>query len=474
MNIGGGAGAVLGTASGIENLAASLAARLGGSIGTYMQQLRPASFRGMPFVSLGGSASFGRRNELHEYAKRDEPWSEDLGRAARRFQVVGYLVGDDVIQKREVMIRQIETQDSGELIHASYGRRTVNVNNFSVIERWDKARYFELRFDFIESGASLFPSSSSAGTSLIAAAVSKLGLSAAADFASKVLSQLQYGAAVVGMAVSTALTWYTTAKNLVGDARNLIGLVFDLPGSFGRFAGSATVPTFSNYPSAPTPATTTTADLIAQATRARTAVSVASSTLAAAASSLDSTSTDAFATAARGVASALLAASPNPADGIRLLSALAVFSPAAPTTSSTIGMAMEVMQSACGDLFRRAAIGAVATAASTYKPTSADDAATVRDTVVALIDSEIEIAGNQGDDSTYGALRSLRSAVIQDLNSRGAGLAAIKTFVIKANLPALVLAQRLYRDPARADELVAQANPVHPAFMPSSFKALSS
>lgn len=475
MNIGGGAGAVLGTVSGISNLAASLAARLGGSIGSYSEQLRPASFRNMQFVSLGGAGNFGRRNELHEYPKRDMPWSEDLGRAARRFQVTGYLVGDDVIQKRDVMIRMVETKDSGELIHATYGRRTVSVMNFVAIERWEKARYFELHFDFVESGERLFPSAASATTSLIASAVSALGLSAAADFASKVLSTFASGAAVVGMAVNTALTWYTTAKNLVGDARNLIGLVFDLPGSFGRFAGSATVPTFSKYPSAPTRSSSiTTEQLIVQATQARTAVSTAAQALAAAASSLDANATTAFATAAQGVASAVLAATADPLNGVRLLSSLANFQPSSPTTKSVIGNATATMQSACGDLFRRMAIGAVASAASTYEPTSADDAAGIRDLVTNLIDSEIEVAGNQGEDDTYGSLRSLRAAVVQDLNSRGAGLASIETFTMKTNLPALVIAQRLYRDAGRADELVAQANPIHPAFMPTTFKALSS
>ncbi|HDR9510661.1 TPA: hypothetical protein QDC03_005836 [Burkholderia cepacia] len=94
--------------------------------------------------------------------------------------------------------------------------------------------------------------------------------------------------------------------------------------------------------------------------------------------------------------------------------------------------------------------------------------------MTALIDSEIEVAGNQGEDQTYEALRSLRAAIIQDLNKRGAGLSSIKTFDMKGGLPSLVLGQRLYRDAGRADELVTQANPVHPAFMPLSFRALSS
>ena len=45
---------------------------------------------------------------------------------------------------------------------------------------------------------------------------------------------------------------------------------------------------------------------------------------------------------------------------------------------------------------------------------------------------------------------------------------------VPAGLPSLVLAHRLYQDAERADELVSAANPRHPAFMPTGFRALSS
>ncbi len=40
--------------------------------------------------------------------------------------------------------------------------------------------------------------------------------------------------------------------------------------------------------------------------------------------------------------------------------------------------------------------------------------------------------------------------------------------------PALYLANRLYQDPTRAPQLVAEADPPHPAFMPPAFRALAS
>ncbi|WP_434715513.1 DNA circularization protein [Paraburkholderia sp. A3RO-2L] len=473
MNIGGGAGAVLSTASGIGNLASSLAARLGGSAASYFDQLRPASYRGVPFVSLGSESAFGRRNQVHQYPQRDTPWIEDLGRGARRIRMYGFVIGDDVIMQRDVMIAAVETAGDGELIHPTLGRLSVNLDGFRSIEHWERGRYFEFQFEFIEAGQRTYPTAETATMQSVLNAVTGLNVAAALNFAKTALSAIAYGAAVLSTVVNTALGWYTFAKNIVGDARNLFQLLFNLPGDFGRFAGSATVPTFSKYPSSSVQSNQTTQSMIEAATTARAAVSTAANTMAAAAAGFDATTVDAFTASVQGVTSAVLAATNDPNDSIRLLSTLSTFVPDAGTTTSVIGTAMGDMQSACGDLFRRTSIGAVAQASSTYQPTSSDDAARVRDLVTGLIDAEMTIAGDQGEDETYEALSTLRAAVVADLNKRGAGLSSIKAFELPAPMSSLALATRLYRDPTRADELVAQAHPAHPAFMPTTFKALA-
>ncbi len=185
-----------------------------------------------------------------------------------------------------------------------------------------------------------------------------------------------------------------------------------------------------------------------------------------------STPTD-FASAAQALAAALYASAVNPADAIRLLSSLTDFTPSGQTSSAPIGVAMATVQNATGDLFRRAAAVALARASAEYQPSSADDAAAVRDAVCTVLDKEITTAGDQGLDATFNALRALRSAVVQDLAEKGASLATITTVTTHQSVPAPVLAQRLYRDPSRSDELVVQADPPHPAFMPTAFKALS-
>ncbi|MBB5547539.1 hypothetical protein [Paraburkholderia fungorum] len=182
----------------------------------------------------------------------------------------------------------------------------------------------------------------------------------------------------------------------------------------------------------------------------------------------------AFAAAAQALAASVFAYAANPADAVRMLINLANFTPNAPTPTYSVGSAMADIQDATGDLFRRAAVVALARASSTYQPASADDAANVRMLVVGALDNEILIAGDQGEDGTFNALRALRAAVIQDLATRGAGLPSTMTVSLKAALPAPVLAQQLYRDPGRSDEIVSEANCPHPAFLPSSFKVLSS
>lgn len=474
MTIGSGLAGLAGTVSGIGNTATAIKGILGLNGPTYFKQLQPASFRAVPFKVLGGESEFGRRTRVHEYPYRPLPWVEDLGRKTRTFQLTGFLVGDDVISQRAAIIAACETKGPGNLVHPTFGAKTVSlVGGIKIAERWEKGRYFELTFTFVEGGPRVYPTSKTSTAAAVHNAAFQANLSMTADFANKVLSALQSGAAVVSMAVSTALSWYNTAQTLVGDATNLFNLVCSLPGDFGRFFnGNSAGVLRSTTPVAGS--TATIQSLIAQGSESRSAVATAGAALSIAASSLQSSTSSAFATAAQDVAAALQASSVNPADALRLLEQLATFTPAVATPSSLVGDAMSTMQSACGDLFRRAAVVALASASSSYQPTSYNDAVNVRTTVTGFIDNEITIAGDEGDDATYGALRTLRQSVVTDLVARGANLAQMTTFTFGASLPALYLANRIYQDPTRSDQLVAQVTTPHPAFMPTSFQALAS
>lgn len=95
------------------------------------------------------------------------------------------------------------------------------------------------------------------------------------------------------------------------------------------------------------------------------------------------------------------------------------------------------------------------------------------DQVNASFDLAITVAADNLDNVAYTALTSLFAAVSNDLANRARPLPRMTTYIFPARLPALLLAQRLYYDPARADELIAENKPIHPLFMPMSGAALS-
>ena len=186
--------------------------------------------------------------------------------------------------------------------------------------------------------------------------------------------------------------------------------------------------------------------------------------------------TDAFANAVSSGAEAIRAAANDPADQVRLLSAVASYSPPTVPGTSPISQHLALVVAATAALCRRFALTSLARACADYVPTSHDDAVSLRTAVAALFDAEVTVAGDAGSSACYLALRSLRTAVVADLTTRGSRLPNLVTVTRRAAEPALVLAHKLYQDATRTDELVAGAGTdvPHPAFMPTTFTALGS
>lgn len=189
-----------------------------------------------------------------------------------------------------------------------------------------------------------------------------------------------------------------------------------------------------------------------------------------------STSTAAanFAADVAAVSEALRAAATAPADQVRLLTALADYAPTLGTTTAPIGAAIASAQTAVAALCRRSALVSLCISCSDYQPYSSQDAISLRDNVAALLTAEMTIAADAGDTNTYQGLRDLRTAVIRDLTDRAAQLPAQVTVTTPSPAPSLTEAYRLYQDASRSDDLIARVDPIHPAFMPTEFQALSS
>jgi prophage DNA circulation protein len=427
--------------------------------GSFWAQLRPASYRGIAFAVLGGQARFGRRNAVHEYPFRDTPWIEDLGRMSRRIQLTAFLVGSDVISQRERLIAACEKPGDGELIHPTLGRLKVSVLEVSVAEHWEQGRYFEINFSFIEQGERQFPGDAVSSADAIGAAADTASTTAAVTFKARMDGFAVAGGGLAVPSVEASEAWTKSGVSAVGSATGLMNIATSLRGSFGRLLGQDSGISFGLQP---LDSAKSIQDLIGSAAAKRESVSVAAQELNESAVVLDDDLVPRFSRLALAFALAVRVASFTPADALRCLGAM--------SSTGTVG---GPITAACNDLFRRAAVSEMAKASAGYEPSTSDEAAFVRSMVLDAIDAEVLTAGNQGDDAVYAALRAVRAEVIRDMNAKGASLPTLVTVSVQASLPSLTLAQRLYRDASREEEIVRRASPRHPAFMPLTFKALS-
>jgi prophage DNA circulation protein len=205
------------------------------SSGAWWQQLQPGSWRGVGFVLDSGQTAAGRRIALHEYPYRDDAWAEDLGKLPPRFIVQAFLVGDDVYQQRDRMLRVVEQAGSGTLVHPTLGSIQCVLLDFSATDRRERGRYVELQFSFIRSGDVQYPSTSIATGSAVSACCSRVNVASRAD-----LGAALYPIPIVPQSATAAVLQFTDmALATVNDASRIIGAVRGLQGYHGRYANGS-------------------------------------------------------------------------------------------------------------------------------------------------------------------------------------------------------------------------------------------
>jgi prophage DNA circulation protein len=105
--------------------------------------------------------------------------------------------------------------------------------------------------------------------------------------------------------------------------------------------------------------------------------------------------------------------------------------------------------------------------------TSRDQVDYIKKLVQAAFAPAEETAADEMDQMTYRALIELHAAVIFFLTETARPLPRMLAWQFSLVMPTLMLAQRLYYDAGRADELREENRVVHPAFSPRIGRALS-
>lgn len=128
----------------------------------FSSRLRKASYDGVSFEVSSSEVSFGRRTVTHEYPQRDTPYTEDLGRLKRTFQITGFVIGDDYIAHAKRLMEHLESGggEAKKLVHPWLGTLKVYVIDTPKVS-WDaQKRVCTFQLSFVESGELENPSAS--------------------------------------------------------------------------------------------------------------------------------------------------------------------------------------------------------------------------------------------------------------------------------------------------------------------------
>ena len=389
---------------------------------TWRDELRPASFRGVPFKVDGHSHGLGRRTELHSYVLRDDPYAEDLGRLEDRFRVEGYVIGPDYMAARDALIGALKAKGPGVLVHPWLGTRTVSVDGEQTLdETVEEGGQAVFSMVFVEAGVNIAPT--------ITEDTSAAAQAAAADTKDAAAAALPASFSVAGAPAFVA----TAATDLMGQAQGAI-----------TAAIAGITPAISQLGAL----NQLGADFIAQAAG-----------LVAAPASL--------ASQVLGLVGQVRALAGNPLAALPALRGLMGFGG---DLTTVLGLTpsrarQRANQTALVNLVRRTAAAEAVIAVSELDFASYEQASEIRVTLAADIDALALEAGDAGDDDAFKMLEGLRGALIRDVNERGGSLARVFSYQPGQTLPALVIAHRVYGDAGRDLELVARNGVAHPGFV---------
>src|SRR5262245_7037860 len=125
--------------------------------------LQPASFRGALFHVETGSVENGRRIVTHEFPKREEPYSEDMGRRPYEYSVRGYCISyvhdeetplyrRDYRISRDLLRKELDREGHGFCPLALLVPLTVLCSRYRLTEEQRLGGYCTFDMTFVEFG----------------------------------------------------------------------------------------------------------------------------------------------------------------------------------------------------------------------------------------------------------------------------------------------------------------------------------
>lgn len=121
------------------------------------EDLRDASFRGVPFHFVDVEGTGGRRAIPHAYPKKEVGWTEDHGAVLTQEQINGILLGSAYQAKLNGLLAALNTPGPGELVHPWFGVQQVQVGKVTHKLSTEEGGIAYVSFEVFEAGEQLFP-----------------------------------------------------------------------------------------------------------------------------------------------------------------------------------------------------------------------------------------------------------------------------------------------------------------------------
>jgi prophage DNA circulation protein len=119
----------------------------------WRDNLLDGALDGVPFEYRTVENEFGRRVEVHEFPGRDDPFTDDLGRAARFFTIEAFVIGENYANFRDQLIEVIEKPGDKVFTHPYRGDFGVKINGRARMTESDtEGRFAKFTIPLVESG----------------------------------------------------------------------------------------------------------------------------------------------------------------------------------------------------------------------------------------------------------------------------------------------------------------------------------
>lgn len=410
---------------------------------SWRDRLLRGTWRMVPFHLEEHTLSGGRRIAVHEFPGRDDSLCEDLGRKPRRFAMRWLVAGNDYFSWRDEMRAALEQAGAGDLRHPYLGEIRCCVEDYSLKESKDEGGLCWFDVTLIEATSRLrqVTEIDTAGEVRAAAEVVRTEIAAATTAEVAVVKRTV--SSFIGEDGAPIIVERYVARSELGIAQSisaLAGTLAQMRGQLASLQGQTT-------------AVISAADaLLGQATAlAKAPASMASAVIGAVGSLVASLSDGPNLASLGGSAAQVGSDWQDPLQGRP-----AVASVWSPRAASRARVEQARTQEAILRLSKASFAAAMAESAAEAEFATVDEAAAVSSAISALVDDVLaHLPEDASQESARQALIALRVASCRQLDGAVADLPRLQTHTPRGTIPALVLAQSLYGDASRADEIVA-------------------